>query len=89
MKEKNTTWQTSDFYSAVIVRANGALLINLKRSSNRFLVFEFSATPEWCEEIIKKHWDRTLRIESRLLIETINEFKTRIHEHSKGNYEQE
>lgn len=87
MEKEVKKWETSDFYSAVIVRANGAPLINLRRSSSKFLVFEFSAIPEWCEEIIKKHWDRTLKIESRLLIETINELKTRIHEHSKGKYE--
>jgi len=89
IKDKNTTWQTNDFYSAVLVRASGISLINLMRGNGKFLTFQFSSSPDRCEEIIKKHWDRTLKIESRLLVETINELKTRIHEKSKGNYEQE
>lgn len=87
MKEKNTTWRTSDFYSAVIVRASGIPLLNLIHEQGKFLTFQFSSPPNMCEEIVKKHWDRTLKIESRLLIETINELKTRIHEKSKGAHE--
>jgi hypothetical protein len=88
MKDKNTTWQTNDFYSAVLVRASGIPLLNLISGNGKFLTFQFSASPDMCEEIIKKHWDRTLKVESRLLIETINELKTRIHEKSKGAHEQ-
>lgn len=80
MEDKNTIWQTNDFYSAVLVRASGIPLINLISGNGKFLTFQFSASPVKCEEIIKKHWDRTLKVESRLLIETINELKTRIHE---------
>ena len=87
MKNLNT-WSTSDFYSAVIVRASGIPLFKLVREQGKFLTFQFTASPESCEEIIKKHWDRTLKVESRLLIETINELKTRIHEKTKGNYEE-
>lgn len=81
------TWQTNDFYSAVLVRASGIPLISLISGNGKFLTFQFSASPSKCEEIIKKHWDRALKVESRLLIETINELKTRIHEKAKGTYE--
>lgn len=86
MKNLNT-WSTSDFYSAVIIRASGIPLLSLIREQGKFLTFQFASSPEICEEVIKKHWDRTLKVESRLLIETINELKTRIHEKGKMDYE--
>lgn len=89
MKDANAKWNTSDFYSAVIVRASGIPLTDLKRDNGKFLTFQFSASPGVCEEIIKKHWDRILKVESRLLIETINELKTRIHERAKETYEKQ
>lgn len=84
MKKENITWQTTDFYSAVIVRTSGIPLTDLIRGKDKFLTFQFSASPEKCDAILKKHWDRSLQVESRLLIETINELKTRIHEKVKG-----
>lgn len=77
---KENIWSTNDFYSAVLVRASGIPLVKLTREQNNFVVFHFSAIPEHCEEIIKKHWDRSLVLETRLLIETIKELRTRIHE---------
>ncbi len=77
---KNTDWETSDFYSAVIVRANGVPLAYLTKKDAKFVIFQFSESPETCEAILKKHWDRTLKLETRLFIETINELKTRVHE---------
>lgn len=84
MKNTKDVWTTSDFYSAVLVRASGIPLLNLSKEKGRFVVFHFSAFPEICEEILKKHWDRDLRLETRLFIETINELKTRVHEKMKA-----
>lgn len=77
---KTNKWETSDFYSAVIVRANGVPLADLTKKDGKFVTFQFSDSPEVCEAILKKHWDRTLKLETRLFIETINELKTRVHE---------
>jgi hypothetical protein len=87
-KKNKSYWETSDFYSAVLVRASGINLSNLVRraESDKFLTFQFNSTPETCEEILRKHWDRSLKLETRLIIETINALKTRIHEKAKeGN----
>ena len=81
--EENTFWTTSDFYSAVLIRASGISLANLIKERGKFVIFKFSSSPDVCEEILKKHWDRTLQLETRLLIETINELKTRVHEKVK------
>lgn len=78
-KNKNQNWTTSDFYSAVIVRASGIPLIELERQDHKFVTFIFQASPKTCEEILQHHWDRSLKIESRLLIETIKEIKTRLY----------
>lgn len=82
---ENKVWNTSDFYSAALVRASGIPLIELSKEQGKFVAFHFESSPEICEEILKKHWDRTLKLETRLLIETINELKTRVHEKLKGN----
>lgn len=79
------SWTTSDFYSAVLVRASGLPLVDLIRENNKFITFHFDASGNACEAVLKKHWDRTLKLETRLLIETINELKTRVHEKLKGN----
>lgn len=81
---KNNLWFTSDFYSAVIVRASGIPLIALSKEQGRFVVFHFEASPKTCEAILKQHWDRSLKLETRLFIETINELKTRTFERVKG-----
>lgn len=84
MKENNV-WTTSDFYSAVLVRASGIPLADLVRETGRFITFQFNAPSSSCEAILKQHWDRALKLETRLLIETINELKTRVHEKLKGD----
>lgn len=77
---KNETWSTKDFYSAALVRASGIPLVNLVKREGSYVTFVFDASYEICDDIIRRHWDRSLKLETRLLIETINELKTRIHE---------
>jgi hypothetical protein len=77
---QNLRWTTSDFYSACLARASGKSLSSLTKEKGNFITFVFDADPKECEEITKKHWDGTLRLSTRLLIETINELKTRVHE---------
>jgi len=82
------TWKTKDFYSAVLCRANGIPLVNLAKQDGNFVVFNFASTPEVCEEILRKHWNRELKLETRLLIDTIAELKTRTFsemKHGNGN----
>lgn len=82
---KNTSvWSCADFYSAVLLRASGIPLIGLGKGEGKFITFYFSAPQQECEAILKCHWDRDLKLETRLFIETINELKTRVHEKMKG-----
>lgn len=80
----NSVWSCADFYSAVLIRASGIPLAGLGKGQDKFVTFFFSASPEACETILQKHWNRNLKLETRLLIETINELKTRVHEKMKG-----
>ncbi|MBI4137089.1 hypothetical protein HY469_03425 [Candidatus Roizmanbacteria bacterium] len=83
---KNTSiWSCADFYSAVLLRASGIPLAGLGKGQSKFITFYFGASQQTCEEILKKHWDRNLKLETRLFIETINELKTRVHEKMKGD----
>ncbi len=82
--KENFVWACTDFYSAVLLRASGIPLIRLDKSSDKSVTFYFEASHKVCDDIFKKHWDRSLRIESRLIIETINELKTRVHEKMRG-----
>ena len=81
---KNNIWSTADFYSAVIVRASGIPLIDLVKEQGKFVTFYFNAHADVCEMLLKKHWDRSLKLETRLFIETISELKVRIHERVKS-----
>lgn len=76
-------WITNDFYSACILRASQIPLVSLLKEQGNFISFHFGESPEKCESILKQHWDRKLHLESRLLIETINELKTRVHDKMK------
>lgn len=70
---------TQDFYAGAILRAFGIPLTNVIKQNGNFCVFHFDATADECEEILKKHWDRTLVLPSRNLIDSIVELKNRIH----------
>lgn len=81
--KNNLIFITSDFYSACILRASNIPLSSLTKEKGNFISFRFEKAPETCELILKSHWDRSLKLESRLLIETINELKTRVHDKMK------
>lgn len=76
-------WTTSDFTSACIARASGIPLLDLIKDKPHSITFVFADEPQKCEAILKTHWDRSLKLETRLLFETINELKTRIYERLK------
>lgn len=84
--ENNLIFTTSDFYSACVLRAKNIPLDSLTKERGNYITFSFDASPEICEGVLKEHWDRTLLLESRLLIETINELKTRVHDKMKEGY---
>lgn len=71
---------TQDFYNACVLRASNISLKRIFKASHKFVVFIFDANEDTCSAILKQHWDRTLQLESRLLIETINELKSRMYE---------
>ena len=73
-------WKTQNFYSACLVRASGIPIHHFEKRDGKFITFHFKANPKHCDSIIKSHWDRTLMLPTRQLIETINELKTIIHE---------
>lgn len=72
-------YYTHDFYSAVILRASGFPILDLIHGNDKFVTFHFKASPSECNEILSKHWNRTLKLETRLLFETIGELRTRLH----------
>jgi len=76
MKEK---WSSNDFYCSALVRASGIPLANVVKLDGRFCTFCFDASTEECEEVLRKHWDRTLLLPTRNVIDSIVELKTRIH----------
>ncbi|MDQ3159369.1 MAG: hypothetical protein M3P98_04535 [bacterium] len=76
MKEK---WSSKDFYSCALIRASGIPLSNVVKMNGNFCTFFFDASTEECEELLRKHWDRTLLLPTRNVIDSIVELKTRIH----------
>ncbi len=73
------SWKSKDFYLSSVVRASGALLIDLETGNHDFVFFVFDISPKKAEVIITSHWNRELKIPTRDLIEAINELKTRIY----------
>ncbi len=85
-KIDNETVRMSDFYSAVIVKCAGIPLTSIERENDKFVNFVFKADGTKCEEILNKHWNGELRINSKILIDTIKELKTRLYEVIRGNH---
>jgi hypothetical protein len=77
---KNNSFAISDFTSACVIRALGINLLRLERTSPKTVTFVYSADPSTCEQILKDHWDRKLKVETRALFEIIAELKTRVHQ---------
>jgi hypothetical protein len=73
------SYVTQDFYSAAILRASGVPLTNVVKVNGNFCSFYFNISQHDCEDILQRHWNRTLTVPSRNLIDSIVELKTRIH----------
>lgn len=71
--------RSKDFYLSAICIASGATLERLERKDKDFVTFVLNISQDKAEKIIQAHWNRTLRIATRDVIEAINELKTRLH----------
>lgn len=77
--ENEKEYTTKDFYIGACILASGAQLLRLQRKTDKFVLFVFSISTTKAEEIIRKHWDRTLVLPTRDVIDAIHELKTRIY----------
>lgn len=77
--KKSGEYRTKDFYHATILKSLGGQLIDLERTGNNFCYFIFDDPDGGVEDIIKRYWNRELLVEPRLMVESINELKTRLH----------
>jgi hypothetical protein len=69
----------NDFYQAVILKTVGFPLIRLEKTGDRFVTFVFNDPQNQAEKTIRNYWNRSLPVEARDLVETINELKTRLY----------
>jgi len=74
-----TQFRSKDFYLSACILASGITLLRLEQDSPKVYFFVFNITPNRANEIIGKHWDRTLFLPTRNIIEAISELKTRLH----------
>lgn len=72
------SYRTKDFYHAVVLKSLGFNLLELDRSEGNFSIFVFADEEETATETIKRYWDRTLTVEPRAMVDSINECKTRL-----------
>lgn len=78
----NKLFKTKDFYTAAILKTVGFNLVSLERNKGKFATFVFEDFKDTASKTVKHYWDRKLDCNARILVETINELKTRIHERS-------
>lgn len=60
--------------------AAGLKLRQLNRLNNKLVEFIFDHSPEDVENTIQSHWDRSLLVASKDLVEAIKELKARLYE---------
>lgn len=74
-----TTYKTTDFYQAVVLKSLGFLLLGLEKIDERTYSFVFDDSNATATTIVSQYWDRKIKIEARNFVGNINELKTRIH----------
>jgi hypothetical protein len=74
-----------DMYSAAVLRCLKYPLVDLDRSEGNYVLFVFDDSGTTAEEVLRQHWDGRLEVNSRDLIESVRELKTRLH--GQGRYE--
>ena len=79
MKDVISHYSSKDFYLVAVCLSAGCKLKSLEKSVGNFVWFVLEESPSICQEIIDKHWSGELMVQSRKLIESINEIKTRLH----------
>lgn len=68
-----------DMYSAAILRSLDYPLIDLDRSEGNYVLFVFDDSNSTADQVLRKHWDGQLQVNSRDFVESIRELKTRLH----------
>ena len=77
--ENGKEFKSHDFYLSACLLASGFTLKRLESKGDKFVVFVFDDPQEKALMLITNHWNRSNPIQSRDLVEAINELKTRIH----------
>ena len=72
---ENQNFQTSDFYTAVFLLANGFKLLEIDKSNPRRFCFVF-ADQENRAELIEDFFNGSARVEPRQFVSSIKELKT-------------
>lgn len=75
-------FKSKDFYSGVILLVLGFELLDVERSLEKFCLFVFSDPEGRAGEMVDRYWKRELRVDPRLMADSINELKTRLHSRS-------
>jgi len=78
---KEAKFYTKDFYCACVLRVMGFPLINIEKQSMGFSNFVFDDKDHKAKLIVNRFWNRDLKVDARLFVESINELKTRLHTH--------
>ncbi|MGH7245783.1 MAG: DUF5659 domain-containing protein [Nitrosotalea sp.] len=72
-------YKNVDFYLSACLLAAGAPLLRLEKQSSKTFIFVFKITGKTANQIIQQHWDKSLILPTKTLIDAINELKTRLH----------
>lgn len=80
-------YQTSDFYSAVVLRTLGFPLVDLIKTNpkDKKVKFSFSTANSKYdpEDVLQDYWNGDLLVNSKKFVESINEIKTRLYDNSR------
>ena len=73
-------WKSSDFYYCVCILASGRSVTSVERIDSKRVMFGFDCTKEVGEQIVSNHWEGTLCISTKKVVEAINQLKTMIYQ---------
>lgn len=76
--ENYKNFASNDFYLSSLILASGFPLTGIERNNGKIATFIFDCPESIAEEIISNHWNKTLQLPTRNVLEAIHELKTRL-----------
>lgn len=79
MSINSDSFFTTDFYVAALIIASGSPILTINRDSKNIASFVFNITTYEADSIVENHFNKTLVLPTKDVIDAIRTLKNRLH----------